>query len=326
MAVQGRLATALQLIAGSEDGQEKAVAYWQVVQALLKIAKYDDALSVVRLISEDSKENDRCLDTLLQIFRAQWEGVDRRAASATLSEALSLVEREPEISPGSRKPLPAILVYSHRPGMLRSIAHSLVLVGNKDVARTIVARISAMASQEQDPEKRKGILGPLAAAQADVGDFAAARRTIAPIRSDFFARIFFEEIASERARQGDITGALATLSSMPKGFGLPDLQEISRTLSDAGDYNGARTVVEKMRDPGERAYGLADLAFQQADKDPAGAKLNVTLAWKLTQEARGKAPSYIFQNAVEFVAATRARLRDFAGALEIINGPDLQRK
>jgi len=76
----------------------------------------------------------------------------------------------------------------------------------------------------------------------------------------------------------------------------------------------------------ERAYGLADLAFQQADNDPAGAKINVALAWKLAQEAGNQTPSYVFQNAVTFVAATRARLGDFAGALEIIDGTDLQNK
>jgi hypothetical protein len=327
LAAEGRLPQALQPIAAMADGQEKAVAYWQVTQALLKTAKYDDALTVARLISKDPRETGRFLDCLLQIYAAQSKAGDRQGASATLSEALAAVEREPEIPPGMSKPMPTILVYSYRPGMFRSIVHALVLAGNPEAARTVIARISTMAVQEQDSEKKKGILGPLAAAQADVGDFTVALRTVEPIKSDFFAQqTVIAAIATEQARQGDVTEALVTLAGIPQGSNVGTLQAMSRTLSDLGNYSGARAVVDKMKGPGERAYGLASLAFEQCDKDPVGANLNVTLAWKLAQEERHQAQPFMFQNAVKFVAATRARLDDFTGALEIINGPDLQDK
>lgn len=326
LAAEGHLQQALQPIAAMEDGPQKAVAYWQITQALLMVAKYDDALTVARLISHDPQETVRFLDCLLQIYTAQSKAGDKQRAAATLSEALGAAEREPEIPPGLSKPMPAMLVYSHRPGMFRSIVHTLVLAGNPEDARNVVARISAMALQEPDSEKKTGILGPLAAAQADVGDFSAALRTIEPIKSDFFGQTFLIAIATEQARHGDVGVALATLADTPQGWNVAALQEMSRTLSDLGNYVGARAAVDKMTGPGERAYGLADLAFQQADKDPAGAESNVALAWKLTQEGRSEAPSYVFQNAVTFVAATRAKLGDFAGALEIIDGPDLQDK
>lgn len=202
--------------------------------------------------------------------------------------------------------LPVSVVYSHRPGLFRSIVHTLVLAGNADAARTVLAQISAMAVQESDPEKKKGILGPLAAAQADVGDIAAALYTMEPIKSDFFAQTFMMAIADEQARQGDVAGALATLAGIPHGLSMIALQEMSRTLSDSGNYSGARAAVDKMSSPGERAYGLASLAFEQCDNDPAGARLNVALAWTLAQQNRTQAPSYVFQNAVRFVAATQA--------------------
>jgi hypothetical protein len=211
--------------------------------------------------------------------------------------------------------------------MFRSIVHALVLAGNPEAARTVVARISTMAVREQDSEKKRGILGPLAAAQADVGDFTAALRTVEPIKSDFFVQhTFIAAIATAQAQQGDVAGALAILAGVPQGLNVGTLQAMSRTLSDLGDYTGARAVVDKMNGPGERAYGLASLAFEQCDKDPAGANLNVTLAWELAQGERIRAEPYMFQNAVKFVAATRARLGDFTGALEIINGSDLQDK
>ncbi len=323
LAAQGRLPQALQLIATVPDGQQKASALWQITHALLTSAKYEDALIVARLISADPAQSNLFLDTLLQIYGAQFKAGDQQHAAVTLDEALNAVEREPEIPPGMSKPMPTILVFSHKPAMFGSIVHALVLAGNVNTARTVLARLSAMAAKEQDPEKRKGILGPLAAAQADVGDVSTALRTIEPIKSDFFVQTYVTEIAIVQAQQGEVAAALATLSSVPQGF---TLQQMSRALSGIGNYAGARTAVDKIEDAEQRAYGLADLAFEQADKDPAGAKLNVASAWKLAQEARSQAPPYVFQNAVTFVAATRARLGDFAGALEIINGPDLQSK
>jgi hypothetical protein len=183
-----------------------------------------------------------------------------------------------------------------------------------------------MASQEQDAEKRNGILGTLAVAQADIGDFAAASRTAEPLKSSYNGVGILQPIAMEQARQGDVAAALATLARAPQESALFALIVMSRTLSDSGNYAGARAAVDRITDPGQRPFALASLAFEQAVKDPAGAKVNVDLAWKLAREARDKVPSYVFQNAVTFVAAARARMGDFAGALEIINGPELLNK
>jgi hypothetical protein len=289
LAVRGRLAEALQLIAPMPPGQEKGVAYWQVAQGLLEVAKYDDALLVARLISKDSKEADRSLDILMQIYSAQWKAGGRQAAAATLSEALKLAQRSPELQSFLFRPAgQSILISSRRAAMYERIVHALALAGNRDDARTVVAYISDMAAKEQDSEKRNGILGTLAEAQADIGDFTAALLTAEPLKSAYNADGVLQPIAS-------------------------------RTLSDSGNYAGARAAVDKINDPGQRASALASLAFEQAVKDPVGSKVNVTLAWRLAQEARDKAPSYVFQNSVQMVAAARARMGDFAGALEIIN-------
>lgn len=101
------------------------------------------------------------------------------------------------------------------------------------------------------------------------------------------------------------------------------LQGMSRALSGVGNYTGARAASDKIGDPGQRAFAIASLAFEQAAKDPAGAKLNADAAWKLAQDARPHSPSYVFQNAASQIAATRARMGDTVGALQIIDGPDL---
>jgi hypothetical protein len=171
LAAHGRLPTALQIIAATPDGQSKAASYWLVVQALLKSARCDDALSVARLISKDAQETDRFLDALVWIYAAQWKAGDRQGASATLSEALGVVEREPDIPPGLTKPMPTALIFSHRPRMYQRIVHAMVLAGNRDGALPVVADISAMAARAHDPDRKMAILGPLAEAQADVGDW-----------------------------------------------------------------------------------------------------------------------------------------------------------
>jgi tetratricopeptide (TPR) repeat protein len=327
LAVQGRLPEALQLIAPMPDGQEKALAYWQLTQGLLEVGKYDDALLVARLISKDPKEADRSLDILMQIYSAQWKAGDRQAAAATLSEAIKLAQRSPEIQSSRFRSLgQSVLIGSRRAAMYERVVHALALAGNRDDARTVVSYISDMAAQERDSEKKNGILSTLAEAQADIGNFAAALRTAEPLKSAYNGEGIFQPIAMEQARQGDVAAALATLARVPQGSAFVALLGMSRTLSDLGNYAGARAAVDKINDPGQRASALASLAFEQAVKDPAGAKLNVTLAWKLAQEARDKAPSYVFQNSVTLVAAARARMGDFAGSLEIINGPDLLNK
>jgi hypothetical protein len=320
LAVRGRLAEALQLIAPMPPGQEKGVAYWQVAQGLLEVAEYDDALLVARLISKDSKEADRSLDILMQIYSAQWKAGGRQAAAATLSEALKLAQRSPELQSFLFRPAgQSILISSRRAAMYERIVHALALAGNRDDARTVVAYISDMAAKEQDSEKRNGILGTLAEAQADIGDFTAALLTAEPLKSAYNADGVLQPIAMELARQGDVAAALDILADTPTRSVLPALLGMSRTLSDSGNYAGARAAVDKINDPGQRASALASLAFEQAVKDPVGSKVNVTLAWRLAQEARDKAPSYVFQNSVQMVAAARARMGDFAGALEIIN-------
>jgi hypothetical protein len=326
LAKEGRLPMALQLIAKTPAGQEKAIAYWQIAQALLERAKFADAISAARLMSKDPAETGRSLDLLMQIYAAVWKAGDRKSASDILAEALSMVEREPKISPRMSRPMPTVWVFAHRPEMYRTIVHELALAGNRDGAQAVLARISAMAVKEPDSEKKRAIWGPLAEAQADVEDFAAARQTMELRKSDFFGEAILGAIAVEQARHGDVAGALATVADITGGLDRPALQEMSRMLSQSGDYAGARAAVEQMKGPGERAYGLADLAFQQVDKDPKGARSTAALAWSAAQESKDKAPSYVHQNAVKFVAATRARLGDVEAALEIINSPELRDK
>jgi hypothetical protein len=319
LAAQGRLPRALQLVAATPDEQTRTTERWGIAQALLRGAKYEDALSVARLIAKDPKKAETFVGILMQIYAARWKAGDRQSASSILNEALSVAAREPEFDP--RPSIPFFWIYSYRPRMYERIAHTLVLAGNRDGAATVVAHISVMAAGEQDSDKKMCILGPLASAQADLGDFTAALKTADLLKSEMEHEFALQAIANEQARQGDVAAALATAAQLHQSDSL--LQGIARTFEDSGDYDGARAAVDKMKGPGERASGLATLAWHQVDKDPAGAKITTGLAWEATRESKGEAPSHVYRNALEFTAAARARLGDVAGALKIINGPDI---
>ena len=321
LAKQGRLPQALAMIESISDGQNRAVACWQIALSLADVARYSEALSVARLIEKDPTQISRFIDTLMLIYAAQRKAGDQEGAAATLNEALEVVDHQPEIPSGTYKPQPSFLVYSYRPRMYQVIVHAVVLAASRADAQPAMTRISAMAAQQRDPEKLKGILWPLAYAQADMGDFPAALKTAAQVDS-LVSSVVMREIAVEQARHGDATGALATAKAEPGA-----IREVVRALAESGNYARARVAIDLLHGPDERAEALSDLAFRQADRNPSEARSSADLAWTEAQRAKGTAPPYDYENALEFIAATRARLGDIEGAMEIIgDGFGLQRK
>jgi hypothetical protein len=323
LAVQGRISEAIEMVAAISDAQERSAAYWQVAGGLAQASRFAEALAVARLIQNDPDQAPRFIDTLMLIYTAQRKAGDQSGARATVEEAVEFVERQPAVPTGTFDSVPVVVLWEYRPRLYQAIVSAMVRAGDREEARPVVARIQAMAAGERDAEKRKGIAGPLAYAQADMGDFDAALETAAAIGSELTGDVVLGEIADEQARQGDAAGALRTAQSLKNSFSA--LQQIERTLADRGDFTNARAAVDLMSGPGERAAGLADLAFQQADKSPGEAKTTADLAWQEAQKARGEAPAYVYGNAVEFIAAARARMGDIDGAMAIVKGdPGLQ--
>ena len=89
-------------------------------------------------------------------------------------------------------------------------------------------------------------------------------------------------------------------------------------LALSGNYAQALFTIDLIQGAGERAYGLAELALQQAEKgDPAAAQ-TVGLAWEAALNAGDETKPYVF----EFIAVTRGMLGDVAGAEEVISRLD----
>ena len=76
--------------------------------------------------------------------------------------------------------------------------------------------------------------------------------------------------------------------------------------------------VDLMTGLGERASGLADLAYQQVRKDPAGARVTVDLAWQEYLKEDASVPDYNRRNAAKMISSTRALPDDVSGAKAVI--------
>jgi hypothetical protein len=84
----------------------------------------------------------------------------------------------------------------------------------------------------------------------------------------------------------------------------------------------ALATIDKIEEAGERAYGLSELALEQAKREDPAARLTAELAWEAALKGGSETKPYVFGQ----IAVTRAILGDFAGALEIVTKLDDQEK
>jgi hypothetical protein len=123
----------------------------------------------------------------------------------------------------------------------------------------------------------------------------------------------------ERTKQGDAAGALEEVFEI-SGDVLRNIcyRTVADEFAGSGNYAQALATIDRIQGAGERAYGLAELALQQAEKDDAAAAQTVELAWQAALNAGVGTKPDVFG----FIAVTRAMLGDLAGAEEMISHMD----
>ena len=164
----------------------------------------------------------------------------------------------------------------------------------------------------------------IAAAEAEVGDLAAARAT-AKLLTDLLSRgSAYCGIAMAQTRAGDIAGAKATIAMMDKEIG-PDLalrhsgrdlvfQEIIRSQAKAGDAAGAVTTVERLGDDRQKAIAYGEIAWELARVgNKSGALENIRLA--ATSLTKVSDP-YAISITYAMLAHVQAKAGDSVGACE----------
>ena len=238
----------------------------------------------------------------------QWEARDWAGAEATVQLALGAVGREiaNPFSPEFTDTMPA--------GLYGEIANALSREGNRTEASAVVERIYAMVATARTSEIRQELLYQLAIAQINLGEIQTALNTADQLMPGQWRDGALLAIAMERTRQGDPLGALDEVAGLSSdSLRNTSLRGIADALAGSGNYTVALSTIDRIQSEGERAYGLSELALEQAEKSDPSATLTVELAWEAALKAGNETKPYVFGE----IAVTRAILGDFAGAIEI---------
>ena len=315
LASQGNASLALDVIRQSppENDSGKASAYRSVAIQLAEKGSFDQALSVAGLIGKGATYVGRSslyVEVLLQIHAKQWAAGDTAGAENTLNLALDVADRE-EKNPSSRE-----FAEFTTAAMFSNIAKELAKEGQSNAAFVMVERIYSLLAQAETAGRSEGVLSLLATTQANIGDFPSAVSTSERLPAGQERDEVTMVIAMERARLGDPLGALDETLGLPaQPWRNSSLRVIADAVAASGDYTQALSTIDKIQGAGERAYGLAELALEQAKKNDPAAALTVELAWEAAMNAQGETEPYVFG----FIAVTRGILGNFGGALEVVS-------
>jgi hypothetical protein len=302
---QGSWQVAMDLVRELPDGPFKALDYMMIAEQLAENRDFKNALSVSRLISAIPNIGSRFADTLVEISSRQFKGGDQVAAIATLQEAFDAVEALQKNPPG----FSAGMWYS-------GAVPRLVSAGNTEAASLALERAYIAATQEKTPSRKADLLKLLAASQACMGDFAAALRSAEQLPSREQRDAAVLGIATEEARQGDTAGARRLAARVPAtSWANLAIEEFAYALAKSGDSVRALETIKGIQAPGDRAYGLAQLALQQAERDDGFAGLTAILAMEAARLAGDSVEPFVF----ELIAVTRGTLTDFPGAEQIVD-------
>ena len=301
---------ALELARNSAQPGFRANAYSMIASGLASKNNFEGALAVARLIRKEPGQAHIFVDSLMWIYTRQWKAGDEPGAESTLNEAQDAVEQARGDS-GSTEFMTASMYYT--------IMSRLNEAGNRDAASAIVERIYGIAAAAENPDRKQELLGLLTWAQVSAGRLQEAISSAEELPPGQWRDSAMEVISMERTKQGDAAGALEEVVEISGDV----LRNICyRTVADgfagSGNYAQALATIDRIQGPGERAYGLAELALQQAEKDDPAAGQTVELAWQAALNAGDGTKPYVFG----FIAVTRAMLGDLAGAEEMISHMD----
>ena len=314
LAWNGNVEGAIDLIQKSAVGHDyaKADAYLFVAQQLAARHAFEESLKVAQLIADGPGffgKTNRLIETLMGIQTRQWEAGNGVGAESTLNLALDAVEREREhpFTPEFADTMPA--------DEYGEIANMLSREGNRTDALAVLERVYAMVAAARTPETRQHFFYILATAQISLGEIQAALGSAEQLPPGQWRDAAMLVIAMERTRLGDPLGALndaAGVSSEP--LRNTSFRGIADALAGSGNYMQALATIDGIQSEGERAYGLSELALEQAEKEDPAAALTVELASEAALKAGNETKPYVF----EFIAVTRGMLGDLASAEAMI--------
>lgn len=283
----GNWQLAMDLVRDLPDDDSKALPYLGVAESLAAHGDFEHALAAARAIATIPKADSRFADTLVGVSNEQFKAGDGTSATAILKEALEAVERGQNNAQGA-----GFTAVSWYPGTIQR----LVRAGNIADASTLLERLYLAASEEKDPCRKKQLLQDLAASQARIGDFTAALLTAQGLGDREQRNATLLTIATEQAEQGDTAGARRLVADLSgKCWSNSAVEQFAAALSKSGDSVGALDTVQRISAPEDRAYVLAQLALQQAERKECEAAVTAILAMMDAQLAGEAVEPFVFE-------------------------------
>jgi tetratricopeptide (TPR) repeat protein len=314
LTAKGNAPMALDLIRiAAPQGYDASAYLWTATQLAQK-GDLTSALNAAHLIKKDPKQISTFVDTLMRLYRVEWKADDQPAATKILDEALKAVEDEQK---------DRTLTNSRIAGMYLDIVSTMASAGNREGAADFVGRIRNLVDAEQHSEEKSILLHDLACAEADLGDFSAARQIAEGLPPGNRRDSVFEIVVMQQSAQGDPHGALEAVSKISyEPWRFSSLRTIADALAESGNYTEAILTVKSIPAGKNRAYALAELALEQAKKGDRTAALTADLAWDEALSARKDMEPAVF----EFIAVARGYLGDFRDAIDVIGSVDAKSK
>jgi len=313
LASHGNLPLALDLASGA-DAKFQPNAYSFISTQLAMKKQFEDALAAAHMIQGQGTAH-VLVNALMLINTEQLGAGDHPGAHNTLDEALDTIEQEEERARGGSG-VPNVSDTPTIGYMYRNVAERLIYAGDREDALAAVERLYAFANTVEDPAQKQQVLSSLASAQAVVGQLDTALDTARQLPPGSLRDFAMESISLQKANQGDAAGALQQAALVEGGFlRNGSLRGVADNLAGAGDYQQALAAIDLIQEPGERAYGLSELALEQAQKSDPKASLTVQLASEAAYNAGDEAKPFVFEQ----IAVARGLLKDFAAAEELIS-------
>ena len=237
--------------------------------------------------------------------------LDRTVALEIAYEAKvrKMIRRVQQIIPGSREFLiadyhdsPIItpdLIESYVDGWYKSLAAAQNNIGDFTAAKKTAPKI-------RRKNDRSWLYRNIAMAEMKAGNFDAAKATAAKIDSDNEPWVY-AFIASRQARLGDISGALKTTTMITDNEDLADAYEdIATEQAEAGDIKGAMVTAAKITEADEKSDAYEEIAEAQAEAGDTNGALETAALITDDEDLLG---IYIYD-----ISEQQLKVKDIAGA------------
>jgi RNA polymerase sigma factor (sigma-70 family) len=296
-----------------EGDRARDAAFQQAATALARRRQEKEALRVAALV-EGKEMKSRIGPMLLE------ELALAHAAAGHLPEALRVVERMKDPSSQltallGRFPLNMNHAYPGDPAN-RGVALLQAKAGDKALARKTLQRAADLiASLPEDTTARRALaLTRLACAQAHLGEFATARKTVERIPHETGKAIALATLGRHLARAGRAREAMAGIDPLPVGTTkVHALTHLGAGQAEAGDQKAARASFQQ-------AHLLIGRLGEEEDRLSQGSILATVRAeagdYKgAIQTAETYSPKSTLIQAN--IAYAHAKAGDFTGALKV---------